>query len=60
MHARQGNTFEGNNTFYERRPAADTDSTRGILNGWQPPPPPPAEVPVAKVIVKTVILKSSG
>ena len=59
MHARQG--FEGNNTFYDRRPAAETDSTRGILNGYQPPPPAEVvEVPVAKVIVKIVVLKSSG
>ena len=58
MHARQGYMSERNNTFPNRQPATDTDSTRGILNGHQPVPP--EEVHVAKVIVNAATLKSSG
>lgn len=58
MHARQGNMFEGNIIIPDRTPILDTDSTRGIASGYQPPSP--WEVSAAKVIVKAVILKSSG
>ena len=58
MHARQGYMFERNNMFPDRQPAADTDSTRGIINGHQPRAP--EYVPSAKVIVRAAILKPSG
>ena len=58
MHARLGTMLGAHDMILDRHPSADTDSTRGIASGYQPPPP--RVIPVAKVIVEAVILKPRG